>query len=91
MSNRRTHCWIVQSFSGGYERPVHAFDNETDAQRFAAVANDWLLERSLHTSHPDGIGELHVIPRPPWDPSLHIAETGARYIVTGPIPHTGRL
>lgn len=87
-------CWIVSGSTGEYSDArdwgVRVFTVREDADAFAAVANDWLRERSLHRSS-DPLAEYEereaAVESPPeWDSGLRVNYTGTAYCVVGPVP-----
>lgn len=94
--------WVVFGTTGEdadkQEWLVRGFSSEKSAHDFAAVANDWLHERGVHSgpilarriaSDYDSRAILSVelrqtLPKPEWDPDLMVAYTGSNYFVRGP-------
>lgn len=94
--------WVVFGATGEdavkQEWIVRGFSSEKSAHDFAAVANDWLHERGVHSGPilarriASGYSAREILsleqrtiyPKPEWDPDLMVDYTGSNYFVRGP-------
>lgn len=84
--------WIVMGRTGEYEDRcdwlVRAFSIAREAEDFAAVANDWLRENSMHEDDRGALNDARYDDatfKPPFDPKFRCDYTGTAYFVAEPV------